>query len=61
VGVIAVGIGLLVGVASSAAWLRGAQAAGWKSWRCARSDFAFAFPALLTAIMLTRHLRARAS
>jgi peptide/nickel transport system permease protein len=55
VGVVAVGIGLLLGVALGA-WASASQASG-KSWIeelvMRASDFTFAFPALLTAIMLT--------
>ena len=55
VGVVAVGIGLLLGVALGC--LAAAQQAGGRRWvdeLVMRScDFTFAFPALLTAIMLT--------
>ena len=51
VGVVAVGIGLLVGVALGCL---AAAKGGWVDELVMRaSDFAFAFPALLTAIMLT--------
>ena len=51
VGVIAVGIGILFGVALG---LLAAARRGWVDEAVMRfSDFAFAFPALLTAIMLT--------
>jgi peptide/nickel transport system permease protein len=51
VGVIAVGIGILFGVALG---LLAAARRGWVEELVMRfSDFAFAFPALLTAIMLT--------
>jgi peptide/nickel transport system permease protein len=55
VGVVAVGIGLLLGVALGA-WAAASQAngRGWIEELVMRaSDFTFAFPALLTAIMLT--------
>jgi peptide/nickel transport system permease protein len=55
VGVVAVGIGLLLGVALGC-WASASQASGrgWIEELVMRaSDFTFAFPALLTAIMLT--------
>ena len=55
VGVIAVGIGMLVGVAlGCVAAVSRAQGSGWLEELIMRaSDFTFAFPALLSAIMLT--------
>ena len=55
VGVVAVGIGLVIGVAlgCAAAAAQAAGRSGFDELVMRASDFTFAFPALLTAIMLT--------
>ena len=51
VGVIAVGIGLVIGLALGC--FASARRGGWEEVVMRASDFTFAFPALLSAIMLT--------